>query len=151
VQGPLTRQHKLVAILLLLTVMGRPATAVAQATLHVAAGFTGADLRVLKSASYGASVLVGGGLNLGQRITILGEYSHASILSSGASIGVMFIPESSVSISSITLNLKARVPIRENVQLYAIGGYGLYRQRDFALGRERHETDRILAVAWNTN
>jgi hypothetical protein len=65
VPGPLTLQNNLVAILALLTVMGQPSAAVAQATLHVAAGFTGADLRVLKSTSYGASVVVGGGLKFG--------------------------------------------------------------------------------------
>jgi hypothetical protein len=71
---------------------------------------------------------------LGQRISVLGEYSHASILSSAATIGGVFIPESSVGISSVTLNLKARVPIRENVQLYAIGGYWLYHQQTFTVG-----------------
>ena len=117
--------------------MVRPAAAVGQATLHIAGGFTGANLSILKSTSYGASILVGGGVNIGQRISVLGEYSHASILSSAATIGGVFIPESSVGISSLTLNLKARIPIRDNLRLYVIGGYGLYYQQNLALGPGR--------------
>jgi len=114
--------------------MACPAVAVGQATLHVAAGFTGANLSVLKSRSYGASILLGGGVNIGQRISVLGEYSHASILSSEATIGSVFIPESSIGISSFTLNLKARIPVSDNVRWYVIGGYGLYHQQIRALG-----------------
>lgn len=114
--------------------MARPAVAVGQATLHIAAGFTVANLSILKSESYGPSILLGGGVNIGQQISVLGEYSHASILSSAATIGGVFIPESAVGISSFTLNLKARIPISDNVRLYVIGGYGLYHEQNFALG-----------------
>jgi hypothetical protein len=100
-------------------------------TLNIGGGYTPTVGPLSNRLDQGGHVTAGGGINLTQHFSVIGEYTFTQLGLTGSFLRSVKVPDGNATMHSITLNPKLAFHERGSVGGYVIAGIGWYHRTVF--------------------